>query len=110
MVFTTSCIKCGHILFEVRNWKLNKIFAIRSKKFIRFNKVVSFRIVKLKIMLVIEERQIKPLPSFGFHRIDHVLDASTDENSKIGTEIALPNFARVQKMNQMLNGSIAKCH
>lgn len=46
-----------------------------------FDKVVCFWVIELKIVLVIEKWQVKPLPSSRLHRIDHVSDATTNENS-----------------------------
>lgn len=38
-------------------------------------------VVELKILLVIVKRQLEPLPKLRLHWIDHVFDASADEDS-----------------------------
>lgn len=48
-----------------------------------FGEVVCLGIIELKVLFIVEERQVEPLPSFRFHRVDHVLDASPDEDSII---------------------------
>lgn len=64
-----------------------------------FDEVVCLGIIKLKVLFIVEERQVEPLPSSRFHRVDHVLDASPDENSIIRKRICISatNFARGRK-------------
>ena len=70
----------------MRNFHINKKSDANSQEIhiqqiVFLGKVSRLGIIKLKVVLIIEKWQVKPLPSWRFHRVDRISDASTNENS-----------------------------
>lgn len=85
---------------------LNKILANHFEQIITEIEIICRGIVELKIVLVIEERQVKPLIGFRFHRVDRVPDAAANENSKIRKKLHQKLAARsCQEMNVTGHGA-----